>query len=92
MSTRAQTKLATDLLQKMEIAYRIDEESIANKQPAVAKLNILATVERVLSLKALWHTLLGAVLALSHPLSLSLTLSPAPAITSGSLLFLLGGP
>lgn len=44
----------------MEIAYRIDEESIANKQPAVAKLNILSTVEQVLALKALWHTLLGA--------------------------------
>jgi hypothetical protein len=58
MSETEKARVATDLMTKMDIAARKDDECYRLKQPAVYKLNMLKVVEKIMSIKALHNTLL----------------------------------
>ena len=58
LSEEQKQSLAQDLLYKMDKAAKEDEVSFLNRQPAVAKINMLETVRRILLIRELQHTLL----------------------------------
>ena len=58
MTDTQKNQLSVDLRTKMLDAAKQDEELISSDQPAIAKLNFLPTVQRVLGLKTIQNQLL----------------------------------
>jgi transcription factor SPN1 len=58
MSEIEKTRIVTELLRKMDIACRADDELYRQKQPAIHKMNMLKTVQSIVEIKALHSTLL----------------------------------